>query len=151
MPHIFLFISIYCLATTKPKTPGQAIISPLINLKFKSVLRNQTEQVPGDLERAAPPPIASLPEFFTLVLFVLFCSPNFFFRPNHEPLPRLRDRHLRFNTSEQLDSIISMGRNDCFFIKHFFYYFHLRNFVCLSTLYAAKMVLKVRPYPDLNS
>lgn len=78
----------------------------MINLKFKSVLRNQTEQVPGDLERAAPPPIASLPEFFTLVLFVLFCSPNFFFRPNHEPLPRLRDRHLRFNTSEQLDSVL---------------------------------------------
>ena len=122
MPHIFLFISIYCLATTKPKTPGQAIINPLINLKFKSVLCDQTEQGPGDLERAAPRRPRSLlsPNSSLWCSLFYFARRIFFFRPNREPLPRLRDRHLRFNTSEQLDGIISMSRNDCFFIKHFF-------------------------------
>lgn len=144
MPHIFLFIYIYCLATTRPETPSQAIINPLINLKFKSVLRNQTGKSPGDLERAAP---RASDRFslrflhFRALCFILLAERFVFYVQTVSPFPGFVTD---INTSEQLEQYYfnETGRNNYFFIKKFFFiiFFIFIFEICLNATFDGYLV-----------
>lgn len=102
---------------TKPETAGQAIINPLVKPYCVTEARERV--------RATPPPIASLSEFFTFVLFIydVYFARRIFFLPVYAVSPFaifVTDIFCSafFNNIYQnsYNSIVSLGRNNSFFI-----------------------------------